>query len=228
MPLPRFTPSRILLFALPFALAAAPAHAQTTVNAAGNPFTGGLEFMPAEVTVDVGDTVRWRNTDFLAPHTATERSGLWDLGGAERGTPFSPSGFGPGSTVQRPFEAGTHNYYCRVHGTRQNGKVLVPPALAVRSQRRIRRTRRGRRRVTIYFMDVRWASSPPAADRAFDVERRRPDGEWIPLATATTAQETTFRAGSRGRVWELRARLRSASDATKATDWSPVASATVG
>jgi plastocyanin len=91
--------------------------ATTEVGANGNVFTGGLSFTPARLTLSVGDTVRWRNTDNVVPHTATEDHGLWDLTGTYGATPANPAGFGPGETRERVFEAGTQAYYCRVHPT---------------------------------------------------------------------------------------------------------------
>src|SRR5205823_1301278 len=81
------------------------------VDANGNAFTGGLSFTPDHVTARIGQVVEWTNTDFLVPHTATEDHGLWDLGGTYGQTPANPSGFGPGMSVSRPFEAGTEHYY---------------------------------------------------------------------------------------------------------------------
>src|SRR3954467_11587747 len=95
------------------ALAApAAAHASTTeVGANGNVFTGGLSFTPAKLTLAVGGAGRWRKTDNVVPHTATEDHGLWDLTGDYGSTPANPPGFGPGETRERVFEAGTHNYF---------------------------------------------------------------------------------------------------------------------
>jgi plastocyanin len=45
------------------------------VAAAGNPFTGGLAFEPADVAPEIGRHVRWTNTDPYVPHTATRRTG---------------------------------------------------------------------------------------------------------------------------------------------------------
>src|SRR5436305_11051653 len=106
-----------------------------TVKAKGNVFTGGLGFDPASVQVAVGQVVRWTNTDFLVPHTATENHGLWDLGGSYGATPANPPGFGPGQSVQRAFEAGTAHYYCRVHPTQMKGVVAVPVQLALEHAR---------------------------------------------------------------------------------------------
>src|SRR5687768_3209677 len=127
------------------------AHAQapptTEVSAQGNALydTANLRFSPARVTVPVGGTVRWTNTDPVVPHTATEKHHLWDLGGAYGATPANPSGFGPGASVLRVFEAGTHEYFCRVHPT-MLGVVAVPVQLAS-ARRRVTRLRRVRVRV---------------------------------------------------------------------------------
>jgi plastocyanin len=131
------------------ALAGAPAAGAATkeVGANGNVFTGGLSFTPASVRAAVGDTVRWRNTDNVVPHTATENHRLWDLGGDYGQTPANPSGFGPGETVQRRFEAGTHSYFCRVHPTQMRGRIDVAPTLAVSRVRvRVKRRRHHRKR----------------------------------------------------------------------------------
>ena len=37
-----------------------------------------LAFVPAQVSVHVGDTIEWVNSDFVA-HTATARDGAWDV-----------------------------------------------------------------------------------------------------------------------------------------------------
>src|SRR2546423_14328460 len=106
------------------AVIAAPASAAaatTEVGANGNVFTGGLSFTPARLTIAVGDPVRWRNTDNIVPHTATEDHGLWDLTGTYGATPANPAGFGPGETRARVFEAGTQDYFCRVHPTQMRG-----------------------------------------------------------------------------------------------------------
>jgi plastocyanin len=36
-----------------------------------------FQFVPAEITVKVGDTIRWINQDFI-PHTATANDKSWD------------------------------------------------------------------------------------------------------------------------------------------------------
>ena len=36
-----------------------------------------LQFIPAEITVDVGDTIKWKNNDII-PHTATADDKSWD------------------------------------------------------------------------------------------------------------------------------------------------------
>ena len=216
----------VALAALAFAPGAAAQEPATEVGANGNFFTGGLSFTPADVAVPVGGIVRWKNTDFLVPHTATEDHGLWNLTGDYGGTPANPPGFGPGESVERPFEAGTHRYYCAVHPEDMRGTVSVAPALALerRRTRSRRRTRGGRRRViTVVSVSVRWAAAEPADGLAFDVQRRRAGSEsWIPFRDGTREPGGSFRSGRSPVTWEVRARLRRADDAEAATDWSPV------
>lgn len=229
------------LLAMPgTAPAAAPA---VTVNAAGNPFTGGLKFDPAQVTVRVGDTVRWVNTDQFVPHTATEDHGLWDLTGTYGQTPANPPGFGPGETRDRVFEAGTAHYYCKVHPQQMRGVVAVPVDLSIgppvtatvseaRSVHRKHRTRHRRRapapapappRAKFRLITATWASAPPAQGQVFDVQRRLGDGAWQDWESGTGAAGGTF-AARPGEKWSVRARLRSASDPSAAEDFSPAVS----
>src|SRR5919106_873641 len=113
------------------------------VQATGNPFSGGLGYDPRAITVEVGTIVRWTNTDSVAPHTVTERNGLWELGG-DYGLP-GLTGFAPGESVERSFEASSFTYYCTVHGFEaQNGSVAVPVKLSTR--KRPIRPRPGRRK----------------------------------------------------------------------------------
>ena len=198
------------------------------VQATGNPFTGGLGYDPRAITVEVGTIVRWTNTDSLAPHTATERNGLWELGG-DYGLP-GLTGFGPGESVERSFEASSFTYYCTVHGFEaQNGSVAVPVELTTRKRtvrRRVRvpRPKRPVRRKTQII--ARWASEAPAEGRVFDVEFRRGNGPWRPLRSGTAETAATLAARRRGTVTTVRARLRSASAPEAAADWSPEASVT--
>ena len=212
---------------------AAPASAATEIGANGNAFTGGLSFTPAEVTVAIGDTVTWRNTDSFVPHTSTEDHGLWDLSGDYGATPANPPGYAPGAVVGRVFEAGTHRYFCEVHPDDMKGTVAVPVTLVkqtsrVRRRRPARRRPAGRRRFKrISFVVATWASAPPAQDLVFDVERRiGRHTAWRPLRTGTRELNARFRAGIRGTPWDVRARLRRADSQDAATDWSPVASIT--
>lgn len=208
--------------------------ATTNVKAEGNPFTGGLRFNPAEVTVKVGQVVKWTNTDSAVPHTATEDHGLWNLAGDYGADPF-PRGIAPGESVERPFEAGTHQYYCQVHstpdGTALNGTVFVPVELNVSKvkvkRKRGRKRGRGRKRRrsrTYLVVRAKWAAGAPAEGLVFDVQRRVRGGELKDFKAGTTQTNGSFRAGRKGTTWEVQARLRSATDPSKATDWSPLAS----
>ena len=66
-------------------------------------------FAPATLTVATGDTVVWRNSDFV-PHTATARDAVWDsqsIAGSD----------GTWRLVART--PGRHAYYCTFHPNMQ-------------------------------------------------------------------------------------------------------------
>jgi plastocyanin len=69
-----------------------------------------LKFMPADVTVHVGDTIVWTNQDFVA-HTATARNKDWDVN--------IPAGKTGSIVIQK---AGDVDYFCRFHPN-MTGKV---------------------------------------------------------------------------------------------------------
>ena len=173
------------------------------VNANGNPFSGGLNFDPADVSVKVGESVHWTNTDSAVPHNSIEDHGLWEVSG-DYGIPGS-MGYGPGESVARTFEAGTHHYYCSVHPEDMRAVVNVPVTL---------KRKRGKAVAT-------WATRGPEEGLAFDVRRKKGKGGWKTFLTATTETKATFKLG-RSR-WQVQARLRDAKDQKKATDWSPAA-----
>jgi plastocyanin len=192
----------------------------TNVNAEGNAFTGGLAFVPASVKLTVGRTIQWTNTDVLVPHTATEDHGLWDLGGSYGATPANPSGFGPGEKVSRIVEAGTAHYYCRVHPVQMHGVIEVPVDLRMIGHRG---RFHGRVRV-IRYISATWAGPPPADGEGFDVQIKRGAGDWQAFRDATRQTGALLRAGVKGTVTHVRARLRKLSDPKAAEDWSPDAS----
>jgi plastocyanin len=76
-----------------------------------------IEFDPAEVTVTVGSTVKWTNTDDL-PHTVTKESGPgpdFDSGDLDAGS---------GEFEQTFDQKGTIEYVCTIHPG-QAGTVIV-------------------------------------------------------------------------------------------------------
>lgn len=164
------------------------------VTAHGNPVSGGLGYTPADVTAAVGEVVRWTNTDEVASHDVVETSDLWRL-------PV----FGPGEFAERAFKAGTFEYFCSIHGAQaMSGVVRVPPT--------VRLIERGGEAA----LRVRWAPRRPVSDQVFDVQRKK-GGRWRDVADGTTKPAKTF-DGASGR---FRARLRSESDASAASNWSP-------
>jgi plastocyanin len=76
----------------------------------------GNVFEPATITINVGDTVTWRNIDDV-PHTSTSDDGVWDSGALAAGEEFS-------FTFE---EAGTYPYFCEFHPGME-GTVVVQEA----------------------------------------------------------------------------------------------------
>jgi plastocyanin len=97
------------------ALLPAVALAASVVLAAGashDVTIAGLKFTPAQVTVQRGDTVTWKNTD-VVPHTATAK-GKFDSGTIAPGKSYS----------RKMDQPGEFDYICTVHPNMQ-GKVTV-------------------------------------------------------------------------------------------------------
>jgi plastocyanin len=65
-----------------------------------------IGFQPAELTVSQGDTIVWKNEDFV-PHTATARDGSWD----------SKTINADSSWQYVANKAGRYSYYCVFHPT---------------------------------------------------------------------------------------------------------------
>lgn len=79
----------------------------------------GFSYSPASVTVSVGDTVTWTNSDAQA-HTATADDSSWDTGNIT----------GSGGTGAVTFAtAGTFPYHCAIHPA-MTGTVTVQAAAA--------------------------------------------------------------------------------------------------
>ena len=73
-----------------------------------------VTFAPAEVTVRVGDTLEWDNSDIVA-HTATSKEAGFDVN-----VPTKRNG----SAVVKA--AGTFDYICRYHPN-MKGRIVVQP-----------------------------------------------------------------------------------------------------
>jgi len=71
-----------------------------------------MVFGPIEITAQVGDTIEWVNTDFVA-HTATARGKSFDV---------LISAHGKGNLVVKT--AGTFDYFCRFHPM-MKGKIRI-------------------------------------------------------------------------------------------------------
>lgn len=84
----------------------------------------GFAFLPAEITVHIGDSVRWTNQD-AASHTATSGApGELDAGELFDG-PFLSQGDDFSQAFDQP---GTVEYFCRVHPDTMQGSIMVETA----------------------------------------------------------------------------------------------------
>jgi len=76
-------------------------------------------YSPNPVTVKVGQTVNWHNTDSI-PHTATD-PGVFDVGSIFPGSAASDRGDGVAFNT-----VGTFNYRCMLHAN-ETATVIVTP-----------------------------------------------------------------------------------------------------
>ncbi len=98
-------------------IAAALIGAGTAIAADQAVAISGFSYSPATVTVSVGDTVTWTNSDAQA-HTATADDASWDSGTIG----------GSGGTGEVTFSAaGTYPYHCSIHSG-MNGTITVEAA----------------------------------------------------------------------------------------------------
>jgi plastocyanin len=70
----------------------------------GAEFLGNRAFVPGELDIAAGTTVRWRNTDTVT-HTSTSDAAAWQSGN-----------IAPGGGFSRSFQtAGRFPYHCSIH-----------------------------------------------------------------------------------------------------------------
>ena len=103
----------------------APAATEQKDDAAQKPAASGetvtvdmknIKFVPENVTVKAGTTVKWTNSD-TPPHTVTKSDGP--------GADFDSGSIDPGGTFEQTFEdKGTIDYVCTIHPG-QKGSITV-------------------------------------------------------------------------------------------------------
>lgn len=113
-------------------LLAGPVVAQTTgAPAATVGMTNTLSFTQDTVRVEVGETVRWKNTSVIV-HTVTadpERATMDESMRLPDGaTPFHSGDLEPEETFEYTFETpGRYRYFCVPHEAAMRGVVIVGP-----------------------------------------------------------------------------------------------------
>ena len=73
----------------------------------------GLQFTPADVVADPGDTVEWVNRD-LVPHTVTARDESWDSHGLAENATWE----------MHITDSTVGDYFCRYHPT-MHGRLVI-------------------------------------------------------------------------------------------------------
>ena len=141
--------------------------------------------------------VQW---NFTGPstHTVTDASGmeLFDSGARGAGSAFQ----------QHYFAAGTYPYVCSIHPSQMTGSVEAAVVAEPDS---------GPLGTTF---EITWASRQAAAGFVYDVEIRRPGGEFIPWRSGVTAEKASF-TPSRIGTFAFRARMRGVNGGE--AQWSP-------
>src|SRR4051795_3972811 len=107
----------VLVAALIWALAATPARADTKVIDAVD--TSASQFQPPNVTINVGDSVRWEFDQAATSHTVTSSSSNWSLD--ESHAPNS-------APITKTFDTpGVYSFLCKIHSG-MTGSVTVQAA----------------------------------------------------------------------------------------------------
>lgn len=76
----------------------------------------GMSYNPSSITIKLGASIKWNNSDYYSAHTATSDDG------STFNTGSIPSG---GSYTLTPTAVGTFTYHCLVHGTAMAGTLIV-------------------------------------------------------------------------------------------------------
>ncbi len=108
-----------LAFLSLFALASGALFVRDARAADASVSISNFAFVPASVTVNVGDTVTWTNNQGGVPHTVSSDTGAFDSGTLNGGGTFAQT-FGT---------AGTFAYHCNIHPS-MTGSVVVTGAAA--------------------------------------------------------------------------------------------------
>lgn len=117
--------SAILLVVSSFMFSVAPATAATYEVKMGSD-NGLLQFIPSELTIKSGDTVKWVNNK-VGPHNVVFDDAKVPGGVAAKALSHDQLLFSPGESFETTFkEAGEYDYFCQPHrGAGMTGKIIV-------------------------------------------------------------------------------------------------------
>jgi plastocyanin len=137
----------------------------------------GKSFSPAAVTVVAGDSVAWRNSDFVS-HDVRATDGAFDSGPLGRLGAFS----------EAFASVGVHPFFCSIHPFMTGSVDVVAATLAAPAA------------PAFAGEAVPLKGRAPAGTAAVTVERLDPDGAWSAAGTAVPAADGTFAATVRPRA----------------------------
>lgn len=166
---------------------------------------GDFAFSPNNVNPSLGGGVQWT---FNGPssHTVTDNTGmgLFDTGAQATGATFK----------YFFLSAGNYKYICTIHPTLMRGFVKVKPTAAPPTGG-----------IATSFI-VTWAADHAPTGFVFDIQIKRPGGNWTPWLSAQTVQSGTFVPDQGIGTYQFRARYHSTVSG-KASAYSPAVSIVV-
>jgi plastocyanin len=165
------------------------------------------DFVPATITIGLGDTVLWKNNG-NNPHTATGNAplNLWNSTRLDDDETFSRV-FGV---------AGTYPYFCDFH----DGFGMVGNVRA-----RIKTYVTSGAAGTRFALNI--ATATATSPFVYDVQLKVPGGAFTSFKVGTVAKKVYFNSTGRAAgVYQFRARLRNTGSGAF-SGWSPVQSITV-
>jgi plastocyanin len=161
-------------------------------------------FTAKNLTVTLGNSVKWKNVTAGKTHSATPTNN-WSWSGVT-------VNHGATSYAVSPTQAGTFPYFCSFHPTKMKGSIKVPMTVTPLAG------------TVGQFFALTLGTVSASGVLVHQVEIRQDGGPWV-LRVTTNAPSTQIQFTSAG-TWDLRTRLRyQLGGAT--SEWSPLSTVLV-